>query len=72
MKNFRWQKLGEGGAIQFRVEAFNLFNRANFGVPRLLAFAGTTNNEAPQGTLGQVQNTVTTSRQVQLSLRVQF
>lgn len=72
MKNFRWRKLGEGGAVQFRVEAFNLFNRANFGVPRLLAFAGTTNNEAPQGTLGQVQNTVTTSRQVQLSLRVQF
>ena len=72
MKNFRWRKLGDTGAVQFRVEAFNLFNRANFGVPRLLAFAGTTNNEAPQGTLGQVQNTVTTSRQVQLSLRVQF
>ena len=72
MKNFRWSKLGEGGAIQFRVEAFNLFNRANFGVPRLLAFAGAANNEPAQGSLGLVQNTVTTSRQVQLSLRVQF
>lgn len=72
MKNFRWARLGEGGRIQFRVEAFNLFNRANFGVPRLLAFAGTANNEAPQSSLGLVQNTVTTSRQVQVSLRVQF
>jgi hypothetical protein len=54
------------------VEAFNLFNRANFGVPRLLAFAGAADNEPIQGSLGLVQNTVTTSRQIQLSLRVQF
>ncbi|MEP7363184.1 MAG: TonB-dependent receptor [Acidobacteriota bacterium] len=72
MKNFRCSKLGEGGAIQFRVEAFNLFNRANFGAPRLLAFAGAADNEPAQGSLGLIQNTVTTSRQVQLSLRVQF
>jgi hypothetical protein len=41
VKTTRWSKLGENGAIQLRVETFNLFNRANFGVPGLQAFAGT-------------------------------
>jgi hypothetical protein len=40
VKNIRWSKLGEGTRIQFRFEAFNLFNRANFGVPGLQVFAG--------------------------------
>lgn len=40
VKNTRWAKLGENTVIQFRVEAFNLFNRANFGVPGLQVFAG--------------------------------
>jgi carboxypeptidase family protein/TonB-dependent receptor-like protein len=40
VKNTRWSKLGENTAIQFRVESFNLFNRANFGTPGLQVFAG--------------------------------
>jgi hypothetical protein len=40
VKNTRWSKLGENTVIQFRVESFNLFNRANFGTPGLQVFAG--------------------------------
>lgn len=74
---------GREASIQFRVEAFNLFNRANFGVPALLAFTGTgcpplplnadgTCSEAPLTTLGQIPRTITASRQIQLGLRIQF
>lgn len=71
-KNFAVRPLGETGNLQFRVEAFNLFNRANFGVPALLAFAGARDGESPVATLGQVRNTVTTSRQIQMGLRLTF
>ncbi len=69
MKNFR---LGERTNLQFRAEAFNLFNRANFGPPNLIAFAGTADNEAPLPTFGQIRTTVTTARQIQLGLRLSF
>lgn len=72
MKHFRWSKLGEGGFIQFRAEAFNIFNRANFGIPSLIAFAGARDGEAPTSSLGLVRNTLTSARQIQLGLRVQF
>lgn len=63
---------GESRTLQFRAEAFNMLNRANFGVPALLAFAGTTDGEKPLGSLGQIRNTVTSSRQIQLGLRLTF
>jgi len=63
---------GRETTIQFRAEAFNLFNRANFGVPSLLAFAGQSATEAPLPTLGRIRSTVTTSRQIQLGLRIAF
>ncbi len=40
VKNTRLPALGENTVIQFRVEAFNLLNRANFGTPGLQVFAG--------------------------------
>ncbi|MBM3811500.1 MAG: TonB-dependent receptor [Acidimicrobiia bacterium] len=72
LKNIRWSRLGDSGRIQFRVEAFNLFNRANFGPPSLLAFAGSRDGEAPFSSLGLVRNTTTSSRQIQLGLRLSF
>ena len=62
----------EGGRVEFRVEAFNILNRANFGVPELRAFAGSRDDEPVLATLGRISNTVTSARQVQLGVRVQF
>ncbi len=64
--------LSERGRLEFRVEAFNIFNRANFGIPSLLAFTGAADNEAPLSTFGRIRSTVTSSRQIQLGLRVNF
>jgi hypothetical protein len=72
IKNTRWGLLGESGHVQIRVEAFNIFNRTNFGVPSLLAFSGATDNEAPLASLGRIRSTLTSSRQIQLGLRISF
>jgi hypothetical protein len=69
MKNFR---IAERANVQFRAEAFNLLNRTNFGVPNLIAFAGTADNETPLSTFGRIRSTVTSSRQIQLGLRISF
>jgi len=72
VKNTRWSALGDGALIQLRVEAFNLFNRANFGNPSLLAFTGAADNEQTLPTFGRIRSTVTSSRQIQLGLRLTF
>ncbi|HEV2762304.1 MAG TPA: TonB-dependent receptor, partial [Pyrinomonadaceae bacterium] len=72
VKNTRWSALGDNTVIQFRAEAFNLFNRTNFSNPSLLAFTGAADNEQPLTTFGRIRSTVTASRQIQLGLRVTF
>jgi hypothetical protein len=73
MKNIRFSSpLGEDTNVQIRVEAFNLFNRANFAPPALTVFAGAADNEAPLTTFGRIRSTVTSARQIQLGVRVQF
>lgn len=69
LKAFAIPQWNEQARLQFRAEAFNLFNRANFGPPSLLAVssAGT-----PIGSFGTVRNTITSARQIQLGLRLQF
>jgi hypothetical protein len=80
--------LGEQGSLEFRMEIFNLLNRANFGPPTNVTFAGTTalstsaggNIQAPNGAsasnplgnVGQITTTSTSSRQIQLALKVVF
>ena len=70
---------GEGGSASaetrradLRLEVFNLFNRANFGNPTLIAFAGAAANEAPLASFGRIRSTVTSARQMQLGLRLVF
>ena len=58
--------------VDLRLELFNVFNRANFGVPTLIAFAGQTATEAPFTTFGRIRSTVTSARQMQLGVRVAF
>lgn len=64
----------EGLNVQFRVEAFNLLNRANFGNPSLLAFTGAPGvaTEQPISSLGLIRGTVTSARQIQFGLRLVF
>jgi len=72
VKDTAWAALGSGGHLELRVEAFNLFNRANFAPPQLIAFAGAADNEPVLASFGRVRNTVTSARQVQLGVRVKF
>ena len=64
--------LGGARRLELRLEMFNVFNRANFGVPNLTVFAGAADGEAPLGSFGRIRNTVTSSRQVQLGVRLRF
>ncbi|OFW29148.1 MAG: hypothetical protein A3J28_08210 [Acidobacteria bacterium RIFCSPLOWO2_12_FULL_60_22] len=69
--------LGESGKVQFRVEIFNLLNHANFTTPSARVFAGTPTvaagaTQAPLLNVGRITTTSTSSRQVQLALKVIF
>jgi hypothetical protein len=64
--------LGGSRRLELRLEVFNVFNRANFGVPNLTVFAGAADGEAPLGSFGRIRNTVTSARQMQLGVRLRF
>jgi len=61
--------VAEGTEVQFRAEFFNIFNRANFADPatRLFARAGRSRSDA-----GRITRTTTTSREIQLALKILF
>ena len=64
--------LGESGKLQFRAEVFNILNRANFGLPDRTVFPATADVQMPLGTAGRIIDTVGTSRQIQLALKLLF
>jgi Carboxypeptidase regulatory-like domain/TonB dependent receptor len=72
IKSARWSRLGTGGRVEVRIEAFNVLNRTNFGPPSLIAFTGSQPNEQPLASFGRIRSTVTSSRQIQLGVRVVF
>jgi len=72
VKHFPWGRLGSAGRVELRLEAFNVFNRANFGIPSLQAFAGTADGQVPLPTFGRIRQTATSARQIQLGVRVQL
>jgi hypothetical protein len=61
-------RISERFTLQFRAEAFNLLNRANFGVPNTTVFSGTNFAAAA----GLITSTTTTSRQLQGALKLIF
>ncbi len=61
-------RLAERLTLQFRAEAFNIFNQANFNTPNLIVFTSPT--AAPSPTAGRITSTATSSRQLQLALRL--
>ena len=75
VKDTNVSHLGENGKVEFRAEVFNLFNHPNFGMPARVAFAGNEANGAPpvlQANVGVINTTATTSRQLQLALKIIF
>ncbi|MGH9632500.1 MAG: TonB-dependent receptor domain-containing protein, partial [Bryobacteraceae bacterium] len=72
MKNFRPRVFGDAANVQFRAEAFNLLNRANLAAPTLAAFTGSQDGESALSSFGRIRSTVTSSRQIQLGLRISF
>jgi hypothetical protein len=56
--------------LQFRLEVFNLFNRANFATPTAGALFSSNGTSIPSA--ARVTRTTTTSRQVQLGVKVVF
>jgi Carboxypeptidase regulatory-like domain len=67
-KNFR---ISEKAALQFRTEVFNLLNHPNFRTPQAanpLIFTGSTYSPSA----GVIQDTATSSRQIQFGLKLNF
>ncbi|HYR82538.1 MAG TPA: TonB-dependent receptor [Terriglobia bacterium] len=61
--------LGESRNLQFRTEFYNLFNRANFGIPNITVYD---RNGRVRSDVGQITSTTTSARQIQLALRFLF
>jgi hypothetical protein len=62
-------------SLQLRLEAFNVFNHPNFAVPSgRVAFTGVDAQSNPivAPTWGRITSTVTTSRQIQLGVKLGF
>jgi hypothetical protein len=59
----------EKANVTFRAEGFNVMNHPNFGLPNTSAIAASGNANPSAGVITQ---TVTTSRQLQLALRISF
>ena len=66
--------LGERANLEFRFEAFNLFNRANFDIPSGTIFTGSGRGVTgrPRSSGAEINNTVTTNRQIQFGLKLAF
>jgi hypothetical protein len=54
--------------LQFRTEAFNIFNHTNFNTPNPVVYAAQTGGPSP--TAGVITSTSTTSRQIQFGLKL--
>ena len=65
---FKTFRVSERFRLDFRAEAFNLFNRVNFATPNPVVFA----SGKISGSAGKITNTATTSRQLQFALKLAF
>ncbi|HKZ79898.1 MAG TPA: TonB-dependent receptor [Pyrinomonadaceae bacterium] len=64
-------KIGERLTMQFRAEAFNLFNRANFALPDVVTVFTDQDGTIPPN-VGRITRTSTTSRQLQFGVKFIF
>jgi hypothetical protein len=69
---FKQFMLAERKNLLFRAEIFNIFNHPNFGVPNAANRTALTSAGELNATAGAILNTVTTSRQIQFGLKLNF
>jgi hypothetical protein len=60
---FKKVSINESWSLQFRAEAFNIFNHSNFSEPNAVVFTQSG---------GVISSTATTSRQIQFALKLMF
>jgi hypothetical protein len=65
---FKKIRVSERLNLQFRAEAFNIFNHPNFAYPNEIVFSGNVYSSSA----GAVTNTATPSRQIQFALKLLF
>jgi len=65
---FKNVSIGSGYRLQIRLEAFNLLNRTNFGLPEATVF----NSAGRVENAGEISTIVGTPRLVQLGIKVEF
>src|SRR5712692_7232881 len=65
---FKKISISERWSLQFRAEAFNIFNHVNFLEPNAVVFTGNTISTSA----GVITGTATTSRQIQFALKLMF
>jgi hypothetical protein len=65
---FKRIKINEEMNLQFRTEAFNVFNHANFSYPNQIVFSGS----GYSSSAGVISTTATSSRQIQFALKLMF
>ncbi|HTC64592.1 MAG TPA: TonB-dependent receptor [Candidatus Saccharimonadales bacterium] len=63
--------VGDSINVQFRAEAFNIFNRANYQVPPLVTGTDIFDSAGvPNASAGVITSTTTTSRQIQFGIKL--
>jgi hypothetical protein len=62
--------ISERFKLQFRAEFFNILNHTNFSTPNTIVFSSA--SALPSPTAGVITATSTTSRQIQLGLKLLF
>jgi hypothetical protein len=65
---FKKFSFNERYSLQFRTEAFNIFNHPNFASPNPVVFAGSKSSSSA----GVITLTSTNSRQIQFALKLLF
>jgi Carboxypeptidase regulatory-like domain len=72
IKNFRVQRISERFGVEFRADAFNVLNHPNFLPPVANNVLGVTSTGSLTGIsgAGQISQTATSSRQIQLAVKV--
>jgi hypothetical protein len=65
---FKNVSVGQGYRVQLRLEAFNILNRVNFGLPEATVF----NSSGRVENAGEISNIVGTPRLVQLGIKLEF